>query len=213
MDGLEIVLIAIIGLAILLSIVLIIKPKMAATRDGKILGFVALFMLPLMAGSFGVQVHVEKATRTEFCLSCHLMEPYGKSLHVDDPGHIPAIHYINHRVPYDHACFTCHGDYTLFGDVKAKMRGMRHIWIQYTGNPQPPLKLYVPFPNGNCLHCHLGSRRFEEGATHNADPEIIKSIKEDKLSCVSSGCHETTHDIKNLDKAKFWPAGWTGDKK
>src|SRR5271169_671323 len=122
MDGLEVVLIAIIGLTLLLCVLLMVRPKLGATKDGKVLGFVALFMLPLMAGSSGMQVHIEKATRTEFCLSCHLMEPYGKSLHIDDPTHIPAVHYTNHRVPFDHACFTCHGDYTMFGDVKAKLR-------------------------------------------------------------------------------------------
>jgi hypothetical protein len=33
----------------------------------------------------------------------------------------------NNRIPKEHACYTCHTDYTMFGDVNAKMRGLQHI--------------------------------------------------------------------------------------
>ncbi len=36
-------------------------------------------------GGMGTSSELEHAKRTEFCLSCHIMEPYGKSLRVDDP--------------------------------------------------------------------------------------------------------------------------------
>jgi nitrate/TMAO reductase-like tetraheme cytochrome c subunit len=42
---------------------------------------------------------MERSKTTTFCLSCHTMESFGKSLYVDDPTHIPAAHFQNHRVP------------------------------------------------------------------------------------------------------------------
>ena len=42
-------------------------------------------------------------------------------------------HYQNNRIPRDKACFTCHTDYTLFGDAKAKLRGLRHVYVNYLG--------------------------------------------------------------------------------
>src|SRR5271155_5299877 len=206
MDGTLIILFSLIGLTVVLILMLMLRPSLTATKAGKVLAFVALFILPIMSGGFGVTTHMEHAKRTEFCLSCHIMGPYGKSLHVDAPNYLAARHFINHRIPADEACYTCHGDYTLFGDEKAKARGLRHVWVQYTSDPKPPLHLYNAYSNLNCLHCHEGARTFEEGATHNADPDIMKAIKADTMSCMTSGCHDTVHATATLDKVKFWPA-------
>ena len=46
---------------------------------------------------------MERAKETTFCLSCHVMQPYGQSLYVDDAHYIPAAHFQNHRVPADQA--------------------------------------------------------------------------------------------------------------
>jgi len=52
--------------------------------------------------------------------------------------------------------------------------------------------------------CHLGARNFEQGSTHNKTPEQLGLIESNKLSCVSSGCHEFVHDIASLKDATFW---------
>jgi cytochrome c-type protein NapC len=134
------------------------------------------------------------------------MEDYGKSLHVDDKSYIPAAHYQNNRVPRDQACYTCHSDYTMYGGLTAKIRGLRHVYIQYLGNiPKPEdIKLYTPFNNRECLHCHLGSRSFEEGATHNMEPETLPKVKANELGCTSTGCHEMVHNVSGLKDATFW---------
>jgi len=151
--------------------------------------------------------HIERSKQTQFCLSCHIMEPYGRSLRVDDASYIPAAHFQNNRVPRDEACYTCHADYTLYtGGIKSKIRGLHHIYAQYIGTPQQPIKLYHPFNNRECLHCHLGARSFEQGAVHNADPDLLPAVKANKLSCVSSGCHEVVHNAATLAKAKMWSA-------
>jgi len=154
----------------------------------------------------GLSSEMDRSKTTAFCLSCHTMESYGKSLDIDDPGHIPAAHFQNHRVPPDEACYTCHTDYALFGTAKVKLNGLRHVYVYYLGTPPAPqdIKLYEPYNNRECLHCHEGARSFEEGAVHTADPATVPAVKSNKLSCLSSGCHEVVHDIAHLKDAKFW---------
>lgn len=205
MDITKVILITFIALTGLLVYTVVLRPDLTTNRGGKMLAFIALFILPVALAAAGMQTHMELSKRTEFCLSCHIMKPYGQSLKIDDPGHLAASHFINHRIPVDEACYTCHTDYTMFGSTKAKMRGLRHVWVWLTEDPKPPIHLYQPFTNKNCLHCHLGAKSFEEGAVHNADPETMKQIKADTLSCVSSGCHDLNHDTTNLDKMKYYP--------
>jgi cytochrome c-type protein NapC len=176
------------------------------SREGKMLAFVALLVLPVVVAWTGFSEQMDRATSTKFCLSCHVMQDYGKSLYVDDPSYIPARHFQNNRIPRDHACYTCHTEYTMFGGVKAKARGLRHLWVQYAvGAPKPEaVKLYEPFPNGECLHCHLGARRFEEGSAHNKIPNLLEQVKAGQKSCVSSGCHEFIHDVASLKDAPLW---------
>jgi len=189
--------------------VVVLRPAITASRAGKILAFGVLFFLPLFSLVEGMENEMQRSESTAFCLSCHLMEPYGKSLHIDDPTYLAAAHYQNHRVPADEACYTCHTDYAMFGTLKVKLSGLRHVYIYYLGTPPAPqnIKLYQPFNNRECLHCHLGARSFEEGAVHNADPATLPAIKSNQLSCLSSGCHDVAHDLAHLRDAKFWKAG------
>jgi cytochrome c-type protein NapC len=206
-------LLLLIGVTVALVAVLMLKPSITVTRGGKILAFVSLFIFPVLSGAMGASEHMERSKTTEFCLKCHVMEDYGKSLHVDDRSFLPAAHYQNNRVPRDNACFTCHTDYTMFGDYKAKLRGLRHVYIQYFGKIPEKISLYTPYKNRECLHCHNGARSFEEGATHNMEPGRLASIKTGDLTCLSSGCHESVHRIPDLKDAKFWPAAKTDEVK
>lgn len=183
---------------------LIGQPGITVARGGKILAFFGLFIFPVLSGILGFQNHYERSKQTQFCLSCHIMEPYGRSLYVDDKSYIPAAHFQNNRVPRDEACYTCHTDYTLYtGGINAKIHGIRHLYVQYIGKPQQPIKLYQPFNNRQCLHCHAGARSFEEGATHSA---MMDDIKSNQMSCLSSGCHDGIHNVAQLDRLKYWSA-------
>lgn len=194
-----------LGITVVFIAVIVARPDITASKAGKILAFLALFIFPVFGGVLGLDNHIERSEQTSFCLSCHVMSDYGRSLTVDDPRYIPAAHYQNNRVPRDKACYTCHTDYTLYsGFVKAKLRGLHHLYAQYIGKPSQPIKLYTPYNNRECLHCHLGARSFEQGAIHNADPQTMADIKSNKLSCVSSGCHDMVHNVSTLDHVKFW---------
>ena len=183
---------------------LIARPSVTLTRGGKQLTFVVLFLLPILTATMGAAEQMRRTEETQFCLSCHIMEPYGKSLLVDDATHLPAAHYQNGRIPREQACYTCHTDYVLYGTALTKMRGFRHVYMQYLGQVQLPIKLYTPYSNRECLHCHAGSRSFEEGVVHSVDPSVMAAIKSGKTSCLSSGCHQTIHDVANLGDAQFW---------
>jgi cytochrome c-type protein NapC len=195
-----------IAVTAILIAVLVLRPGLTTTPGGKTLAFFVLFLLPLVCLGMGTTYHIDHSKETQFCLSCHEMEPFGRSLMVDDPAHIPAAHFQNHRVPAGEACFTCHTTYAMFGDVRAKMHGLRHVYVHYLRTPPAPeaIRLYDPFNNRECLHCHLGARSFEEGAVHNADPDLLPAIKANKTSCLSSGCHEVAHNVSSLKDAKFW---------
>jgi len=132
------------------------------------------------------------------------MGPYGRSLYVDDPSFIPAAHFQNARVPRDQACYTCHTDYSIYGGFKSKVRGLHHIYAQYLTTPKQPIKLYSAYNNRECLHCHLGARSFEQGAVHTADPQTMQDIKNNKLSCTSSGCHANVHNVAQAGGVKYW---------
>ena len=118
--------------------VLIARPVITATRGGKILAFVAMFCLPIFCGLLGVSKEMARSKSTTFCLSCHTMDEYGKSLYVDDPTHLPASHFQNHRVPADEACYSCHTNYAMFGGLKVKLNGLKHVAVYYLGTPPAP---------------------------------------------------------------------------
>jgi len=209
MIGTTATVVAIIALTIILILVLVFRPTITASQGGKILAFVAMCALPLFSGWMGASEHLARSKTTQFCTSCHVMQDFGKSLMQDDISAIPAQHFQNNRVPRENACYTCHTDYTMFGDFNSKLRGLRHVYVQYLGKvpASNEVKLYTPYNNRECLHCHSGARNFEEGATHTAEDNRLELIKSNQLSCSSSGCHEVNHNIEGLKDATFWEEG------
>jgi len=197
------ILICQIALSIVLAAVFLIRPSLTSAAGWKIVAFIALCVLPALCIVGGMNTHVQRSEQTQFCISCHVMTPYGQSLYVDDPSHIPAQHFQNHRVPPDMACYSCHGDYSIYGPLKDKVQGLKRIYIQYVSTPPNPITIPGGFKNAQCLHCHLGARGFEENQVHAA---MIDSLKSNQTSCLTSGCHDTAHDVANLDHQKFWKA-------
>jgi cytochrome c-type protein NapC len=194
----------IIGLAVGTTILVLLH---AGTRSllihtwGKVVLLVGIVALPtlLSIGNFSYGVH--QSSKTEFCLSCHEMQPYGMSLFVDDRNAVPAVHYQNRLIDRDTTCYSCHKDYALFGDLRAKMNGLRHVWVHYTQPIPEKMALYQPFPNNNCLHCHDDARRFIEAPPHQP---IANELLSGKTSCLT--CHRSTHDLAAVKAHNFWQA-------
>ena len=202
MTGADIILGVLAVAALALIGVVLRRPEAVATVGGRVVAFAALFVLPGLVLLGGAVRHYEQAQTTAFCVSCHLIEPYRASLHIDDPRFLPAAHYQNRRVPVDRACYTCHTNYTMFGDVDDKVRGVRHVWHAVRGTAADPIELYEPFGNGACLACHQGGRSYEEQAAH---APYLADLRAGSRSCVM--CHNLGHEIDQLDRFPRWDPG------
>jgi nitrate/TMAO reductase-like tetraheme cytochrome c subunit len=192
--------------AAILALALALWPRAGRSAMGRALAFVVLCLLPVAGGVFGLDAHMEQAKRTEFCLSCHVMTQHGRSLRIDDTSILAAAHYQGGRVPRETACFTCHTTYTMFGDLRAKLTGLKHLYINYVKGPpnESSIKLYEPYNNRECLHCHAGTRLFEKNQIHRLEPGRIEKIYRNELSCMSSGCHADVHDVGELGDTPDW---------
>ncbi len=199
MTGMALAVTSLIVLAIALIAVVAVRPGLTSAKGGKVLAFLAFFLLPVLGGVFALEAHLERSKSTEFCLSCHIMEPYGKSLKVDSADFLPAAHFQNRRIPRDQACYTCHTNYAMFGGMKAKVRGLRHLYINYLGTAPAKIELYEPFLNRECLHCHAGARSYEESEGHDGQ---LEDLATEKTSCIE--CHTDVHDVEHLAEQALW---------
>ena len=73
--------------------VFVARPTITISRAGKILAFGVFFFLPMFSLVAGMENEMQRSESTAFCLSCHIMEPYGKSLQIDDPSYLAGAHY------------------------------------------------------------------------------------------------------------------------
>ncbi|MGH9739085.1 MAG: NapC/NirT family cytochrome c [Candidatus Acidiferrales bacterium] len=204
MFGTTAILIALIVVSAILALFFLVRPVVAAGPREKILAFIALFILPVLCVGGGMSAHIQRSEQRRFCISCHSMQPYGRSLYVDNPNYIPAAHFQNHRVPANEACYACHADYAIYGPLVDKMRGLKRIYMQYVSTPPAHITIPGGFNNDQCLRCHAGARDFEGNPVHRA---IMASLTSNHMSCVTSGCHDTVHDIASLGHVKFWSPG------
>ena len=75
--------------AALIAVFVGFRAQLTRSREGKMLAFVALFALPVMAAWTGFSEQMDRAESTQFCLSCHVMSDFGQTLYIDDPSFIP----------------------------------------------------------------------------------------------------------------------------
>jgi cytochrome c-type protein NapC len=184
-----------------LAVMALVRPH-AVTKG---YAFAALLVIPAAAAFLGLDAHVEHSKTTTFCVSCHVMDKHGLSLRVDDVSLLAASHVQSGAVPKDRACFTCHTTYTMYGDFAAKLRGLKHVYVNYFGKPGK-LALYEPYHNRECLHCHDGTRRFTKAQTHKAEAGRFEKIRANQQSCIGKGCHEFVHAIDELADLPLWSA-------
>ena len=193
------VLAPLIVLIVILGLTIVIRPRVTRHMGGRAVAFLGMFILPVLALAGVANDHMQRSKTTQFCISCHEMQPYYDSLFVDEGRHLPAAHYQNRRVPREKACFTCHTQYTMFGDYKAKLNGLKHLWVHYVTGIPDKIELYEPYSDRECLHCHEGARNFEQLEQHI---EVREKLKDGRLRCFS--CHFNTHDIQNQHRLKRW---------
>jgi cytochrome c-type protein NapC len=191
-----------LGIGVAIAVMLFLGAgTMAAHTWGRIALLVGVVALPLLISAGNLTSGFEESSRTRFCLSCHEMQRHGMSLFADNHFALAAAHYQSRLVDRDHACYSCHADYAMFGDAKAKINGLRHVWVHYFRPIPSKISLYQPYSIGNCRHCHDDSRRFVEAPAHQP---VLKDIYAGKVSCL--GCHTVAHDMTAVDEHRFWNA-------
>lgn len=173
--------------------------QLSAQRAGRWVLLGGLGLLPLVLSGAGAAVGVRQSSQTEFCLSCHEMEAHGKSLFVDNSSSLVAAHYQQRLIPRESTCYACHTDYALFGDFKAKLNGLKHVWVHAFGEAPQRLALYQPYPNYNCLHCHDDARGYLQVAAHQP---LMAELRSGARSCL--GCHSVAHDLEGVKAGNFW---------
>ena len=176
------------AVAVLLALVFVWRPARARQRGGALVATLAFVALPGLVLTVGAERHLDQSKTTEFCMSCHEMHPYGASLL--QPETLAGAHFANRTVPRGAACYACHTQYTMFGGLAAKAKGVQHLWVHYFGDLQDPLKLYEPYSNRECLHCHEGASSFDDAIGHS---ESLEQFRADTKSCIS--CHEPAHGV------------------
>ena len=190
----------IIVLTIILIGLLLFRPSITAAQGGKILAFIAFFILPIVATFLGASIHLEnsKVNGSSACLATS-WRPTGKVFTLMTPPMFPLPIFKTTAsrkskpalpvIPITRCSATC----------TAKMRGLKHIYVYYLNTPPAKLALYEPFKNRECLHCHAGARSFEETTPHK---EMKEQLTANDMSCLT--CHNKIHDVANIDKTKQW---------
>lgn len=174
--------------SILLILVSVVRDwRRPGEAQGKGTLLFVIGILPLGTIFFTDQSLFHSMQEVKFCNSCHIMKPFVNALQKSGEETLAAKH-VQHGWIRESACYTCHTDYDMLGGVKAKIRGLRHLYAYYVkGNKEKP-KLYNPYPNGNCLACHDRTVTFMQFEEHSAN---IEEILSDDVSCME--CHETAH--------------------
>jgi cytochrome c-type protein NapC len=197
---LQLIVALVVGLAVV-ALLFVGARTLAGQTVGRLVLLVGLVALPLLLSVGNISYGFHQSSTTAFCLSCHEMKDYGKSLFVDNRQALAAVHYQNRFVDRETVCYSCHKDYALFGDVTAKLNGLRHVWAHYIAGVPKKIELYKPYPNSNCLHCHDDMRRFVEGPAHKP---IMSALYAGTTSCLQ--CHRIAHDMAKVQAGDFWQA-------
>ncbi len=164
-------------------------------RLGESLLAAGIVSLPVLAFALGNGVLLDRSKETQFCISCHIMQPIYDSTRADD-GSLASLHVSRGAVPTSQSCYTCHSGYGLWGDANAKLSGVQHMTHTVMGTYELPLKLYQPYNIDGCLQCHAESTRFRAVEVH-ATPEIQQALLSREMSCTGA-CHAAAHPAEAL---------------
>lgn len=178
---------AVLITALMLVVLRSIGPRVPGPR--RTLLFLALVLLPLL-WLVGALSHVDGTMKSVgFCLGCHEMATYGESL--TGVESLAAAHYDGGWVDRERACYDCHTESTLAGEIGAKLRGMHDLRVHYLGTVPERIELAEPYPNGICLSCHGREESFLAVAGHEYPETLFEDVVGGDTSCLE--CHAPAH--------------------
>ena len=155
----------------------------------------AAVLLPIAAYGLASLYVLDGSKEVAFCGSCHVMTPVLESMK-DNDGSIASVHYARGLVPHDHACFTCHSGYGIWGGMDAKMAGFMHMVRTVTGRYALPLTHNGPFDIDSCLGCHAFAPTFRAVEAHQ-DRDLQNQLVAREMSCTGT-CHPAAHPASAL---------------
>lgn len=140
-------------------------------RAAALLGAFVLLLALLTAGAGWY------TSRSEFCLSCHIMEPYYQSWQESTHS--------------DVACIKCHFPPGVGGKVRGKMLGLVQLakYVTRSEGPRPAAEI----PDASCLRSACHERRLLSGKVEfhgipfDHEPHLERLRRGKKLRCTS--CH------------------------
>jgi len=189
----------ILAWVLVIAVILVAYTLLKALRgqlggtSGRALMLVGVVLLPSFSVTIGMLLVFTRAKRVEFCASCHrVMQDYAHDMTSADRTGLAAIHFANRYIPKNQ-CYECHTSYGLFGTVEAKIHGIGEVAKYYTGLYDPPVAMWKPYRNADCLKCHAESDKWLSVEAHT-DEETEAELYEDRTSCMS--CHGSAHNVK-----------------
>ena len=159
----------------------------------KLLAFFLIAVFPVLYVLGVATERMDTMKSVKFCGGCHVMTPYVTSLSVEDDEPLSSVHFRNNYVPQETACYSCHTGYAMFGEIEAKIRGLRHVWAYVSNSYGDTLALYEPYENEDCLACHRTAQRFKVNKYHVKQKDFFLVVQSGDLSCMASGCHDVAH--------------------
>ena len=192
--------------AVLILWFLFTRPQLTAST--KLLLFFGIGVFPIATAMTGNYTGFEATTKRQFCGSCHVMRPY--KLDSEDPNSMSlAARHARNEMFGDANCYACHADYGMFGTIKTKAGGMRHVYeyvLHYRNMPlaeaREKIHIRKPFQNATCMHCHSTENPLWKNVKEHAS--LIDDVRSEKVSCASEGCHGPAHPFSK-EKAKVKP--------
>lgn len=145
-------------------------------------------LLPLLVIAMGNIVGLEQAKKVEFCHSCHLTMGFFVNDMQDPNSQSLAAQHYRHRWSPEDQCYACHTSYGLFGDVKAKRKGVEDFFRYYTGTYEIPVRMHTPYVNAECLKCHERTPKLINSEYHS---ELLPQIRSGEVRCID--CHGPAH--------------------
>lgn len=164
-------------------------------------------LLPLAGYGVGYLFVMQESKATEFCGSCHeTMSPIVAAMK-EDTETLASMHWRIGAVSHAEACYQCHSGYGIWGEVDAKIAGLRHMVKTVTRDYEFPIEARH-FDVASCLGCHAETVPFREAEDHH-DPDVQRDLLAGEMSCAGF-CHEEAHPEEALWGVAGPPAGEVG---
>jgi nitrate/TMAO reductase-like tetraheme cytochrome c subunit len=195
--------------ALLLLWFLLWRPTL--TRVTKVVLLFAIGVLPIGTATTGNYAGFEATKARSFCGSCHVMTPYSNDSGDPHSTTLAARHARNAMFGEEN-CYACHADYGMFGTIKTKLGGLRHIYLYVTEYRNTPLSearetihIRSPFKNSTCMHCHSTQNPDWNAVKEHAS--LVDRVRDGSVSCASEGCHGPAHPFSKQPFPKQPVAG------